>query len=462
MSIWNKILIGFIFVVSLVFFYLAARTLRTHEGWRKEARDLERDIKQVEKENRVLEHGNMEAEGDTKGTKQLQMELHHMMIGRGRVWFNCGPQTPRGWHNCDPEPAQANPATGRVDVTINAPAPQGITENTVLNVFDEADAPRKGRFLGEYKVAGVTQGRVKLESSVKMDQDELQDLLQRLAKSRGPWTLYEMAFVVTTDLPDPHGIAEKTVLYVFDEADTSENGSYLGEFRVTGADQKQVFLQPSMRMNKEEHQRLTESRGPWLLCDRMPADNHDTFVDMDQQQLRQLLPEDSVPEYLKDRQAAEPEDPDERLSMGQEYFLPPDPQKNERGLYYFRSLRDYKSLFKYYHAERSVLINEIEAARRDKQYIKSALAGAEVQERFREAEKTRLKQEWDRFDGERKDATTFRDELQGQLKGYRTSFDRIVTSNQTLAGQIDLDQRKAAWRIEERIRRMASSGAGTN
>ena len=30
MSIWNKVLIGFIFVVALGFFYVATRTLKTH------------------------------------------------------------------------------------------------------------------------------------------------------------------------------------------------------------------------------------------------------------------------------------------------------------------------------------------------------------------------------------------------------------------------------------------------
>ena len=31
MSIWNKVLAGVIVVTALAFFYLAARTLRTHE-----------------------------------------------------------------------------------------------------------------------------------------------------------------------------------------------------------------------------------------------------------------------------------------------------------------------------------------------------------------------------------------------------------------------------------------------
>ena len=37
MSIWNKILIGLIFVASVAFFYMAARTLKTHQYWRSVA-----------------------------------------------------------------------------------------------------------------------------------------------------------------------------------------------------------------------------------------------------------------------------------------------------------------------------------------------------------------------------------------------------------------------------------------
>jgi len=34
MSLWNKILLGLIFVASLGFFYTAARTLKTQKSWR--------------------------------------------------------------------------------------------------------------------------------------------------------------------------------------------------------------------------------------------------------------------------------------------------------------------------------------------------------------------------------------------------------------------------------------------
>lgn len=53
MSIWNKIVIGFVFVASVAFFYLAARTLKTHQYWRTLTLRHEEKIKQLEVENRA-------------------------------------------------------------------------------------------------------------------------------------------------------------------------------------------------------------------------------------------------------------------------------------------------------------------------------------------------------------------------------------------------------------------------
>ena len=47
MSIWNKVLVGLICVASLALFYLAARTLRTHQYWCDLARQHEDKIDQV-------------------------------------------------------------------------------------------------------------------------------------------------------------------------------------------------------------------------------------------------------------------------------------------------------------------------------------------------------------------------------------------------------------------------------
>ena len=57
MSIWNKILVWVIGVASVALFYMAARTLKTHQYWRELAQKYERKIEQVQEQNHVLLEG---------------------------------------------------------------------------------------------------------------------------------------------------------------------------------------------------------------------------------------------------------------------------------------------------------------------------------------------------------------------------------------------------------------------
>ena len=187
MSIWNKVLVGLILVASLGFFYLAMRALKTHQYWRTLAAAAEAKIDTLKQENQELRDGKGEGESYEPGIEQLRIQLHKMLIDRGRVWYNC-----------EPEP---NPQTGQV--------------------------------------------------------------------------------AVTTDLPDPHGIGDKTILYVFEEAEVdssnpAESRQYIGEFRVTGVEGKQVALAPSMRIRPDSRQfkRLVAIRGlknncVWNGCDKL-------------------------------------------------------------------------------------------------------------------------------------------------------------------------------------------------
>ena len=55
MSIWNKILIGLIIVALLPFFYMAARTLKTHQHWREKAQAFEEQIDKQEELQELLQ-----------------------------------------------------------------------------------------------------------------------------------------------------------------------------------------------------------------------------------------------------------------------------------------------------------------------------------------------------------------------------------------------------------------------
>jgi len=176
MSIWNKILLGFVFVAAVAFFYMAMRTLKTHQYWRALALGHQQKIKELREENSSLISADpKQGEDGQMGIVRLRLELNKLLIDRGRVWYNCSPE-------------QIDPATGGVRVKTDLPDPHRIGVNTNLYVFDETDLQDGGRYLGEFEVTDVAQQQVALEPAMKVPPEEL----KRLAASKGPWTLYEI------------------------------------------------------------------------------------------------------------------------------------------------------------------------------------------------------------------------------------------------------------------------------
>ncbi len=187
MSIWNKVLLGLIFVTSLAFMYMAARTLKTHETWRVAAQRQEDRLKDLNEQIEETRHAETDQNVITDmGIDQLREELFSILIDRGRVWNNCVPD-------------QIDAETGAVRVKTdfpdedNLPGRHGIHEKTLLYVFEESDveAPLNeagGRYLGEFLVTEVADGMVGIKPAMKMEKPEL----ERLTGSQGPWSLYEV------------------------------------------------------------------------------------------------------------------------------------------------------------------------------------------------------------------------------------------------------------------------------
>jgi hypothetical protein len=174
MSTVNKVLVGLIIVALLPFFYLAARTLKTHKSWRDLVRKHESEIRQLQKDNERLMEG---APGEL-GIRQLRVELHRFAVQRGRVW-----------HNCDAKVVKVSKENGeaeiRVPETENA-ATLADKGKIVVYAFEEADIKDKGRYLGEFSVTPGDK-QVTLQPVHKLSAREC----DRLSSSKGPWALYE-------------------------------------------------------------------------------------------------------------------------------------------------------------------------------------------------------------------------------------------------------------------------------
>lgn len=182
MSIWNKVLIGLIILASLGFFYLAMRTLKTHQNWRAKAQQLEKKIKDLQRDNRLLLKGQGEDpdnEGYAGGIERLKLDLRKITAGRGRVWTDCKPQG-------GPQTQQ----TGQVGVATVA---RGIGQKTVLYVFDATDVLKGGRYLGEFKVLAVDEanGLLQLQPAMTPTPEEIQRIAASAA-ANAAWTMYEI------------------------------------------------------------------------------------------------------------------------------------------------------------------------------------------------------------------------------------------------------------------------------
>ena len=88
MSIWNKILLGCIFVTALALFVLSARALQAHRVWHETYNKHKEAIAAAEQEAKDL-LGTPER--DSTGLLRAKIELYRLLIGRGRVWDNCQP-----------------------------------------------------------------------------------------------------------------------------------------------------------------------------------------------------------------------------------------------------------------------------------------------------------------------------------------------------------------------------------
>ena len=82
---------------------------------------------------------------------------------------------------------------------------------------------------------------------------------------------------VTVDQPSPSGIANKNILYAFEDV-AAPQGRYLGEFKVTAVADKQITLEPAFKLTPDDLKKLAEAKKPWNLYDSLPHDSHETPI----------------------------------------------------------------------------------------------------------------------------------------------------------------------------------------
>lgn len=174
---WSLVLIvGFIMFSAVGWLFLAAELVRINRNLRMNLASIESRTQQLENDNKNLINGN----GDTPGIVELTHRLAIHTRDRGRAWRQVAP-------------AGALDQQGRRAVSIPAPKPHGLLTDTVVYAFEAgkpnpADPANGQQYLGEFRVVESTDTGVVLESTTLLDQRTG----ERLARSQGPWNLYEI------------------------------------------------------------------------------------------------------------------------------------------------------------------------------------------------------------------------------------------------------------------------------
>jgi molybdopterin converting factor small subunit len=179
------------------------------------------------------------------------------------------------------------------------------------------------------------------------------------------------------------------------------------------------------------------------MYDTMPTDNHEAFAGLTESQLKPLLPAAVLAEYVRDGQPAQPGDPDRCKVAGK----------------YVRALRDYAGMRDTFFRQRTVLVDQIEAGKRDQQYVEEALADAKTEVSFFETEKATIQALVKKFAEQRDAVLAHLRRIEKSLAGFKAMIDRQLTDNQRMANQIGAIQFKAR-QIDQQTRVMAQATAG--
>lgn len=266
MSIWSKVLIGLIAVVALVFFYLAMRTLKTHQAWHGEVGKYEKAIADAEVAREAAENE----------LRNLRPVLHGTLVDRGRIWR-------------DAIPGAVNPQTGEVTITFAVPPTTPIDDKAVLFLFDQpaggapAAAPAANPLEQALAEAEAAEGAAPVEGAP--------------AEGAAP---VEGAPAETPPAATTPG---------------DQVGAYLGQFKVVGIGETGIALAPAYKLTPTALARLAANKGPWMLADVLRTDRHDIF-DAENPDHMAMLPDSTRGEYEKDGKEAGANDPPEQVVDG--------------------------------------------------------------------------------------------------------------------------------------------------
>jgi hypothetical protein len=198
---WGHVIVVVgIVLATFGFILLAAETLRINRVYRTAIAQKTKQLDDITARNKALEKGTTDPNiiAALRAEQEPQVNIpenaesvaslddldHEILLAtrrRGRVWRKVAPAGP------DP--------SGGIKVNIPGPTPSGLSDNTVVYLFEEGPAqlpaangqPQGKQYLGEFRVKSSAGQQALLVPVQPLDQFEQ----QRLTKSQAPWVIYE-------------------------------------------------------------------------------------------------------------------------------------------------------------------------------------------------------------------------------------------------------------------------------
>lgn len=196
---WSHVLlVEMLFLSAVGYFLCAAEYTRIRQVYGKQLADAQKQlddtlplvealkrgtrdeaiISRLENEFEIVPVYDEVIEGRMVSTDELARELAIVTRTRGRVWR-------------DVQTTRLDPATMTVTLTIPFPKPHGITQDSIVYVFEQGPAPQVGQpgpqYIGEMRVLNVTGEQINVTPTTSLDERAA----TRLANTRAPWIIYE-------------------------------------------------------------------------------------------------------------------------------------------------------------------------------------------------------------------------------------------------------------------------------
>lgn len=266
---------------------------------------------------------------------------------------------------------------------------------------------------------------------------------------------------VTVPVPagQPLGVEKDAILSVFEigepnAVNPAEGAQYLGDFRVVEARADAVVLEAVIKLDNRTGPRVANSKFPWALYETLPADRHELFAGMSEEQLRKLIPAPSVDEYIRHGQKVEKPNagdafnPNIAMFDEQDRRVGPDNAEAAVSWLFERQLRDYALLFS---AENRRLVELVAQQSSLQEDLKKLAAANKVAEKFsamRTEEKQALAGDKAHLDADRAAVDSLLATVERQLANAQRMLTEGLARNSQLATQLTNEQMQMLRQVD--------------